>query len=220
MKRIPKNLAVTLLGILFFANLAFADTSNPDKFAVTPANPDNNYNPKTLSLSYELRPGDQATGEINIKNYPSQQRDFVLYITDQYITEDGILAFKTENETNLLAGLAKPELGTVKIGPEETKTVKIMINIPPNQTLGDYDGGIAVVTTKPSPDAPNVNIAMRYIQKLHIKVTDTPSPIQQIVKADTLSPTPYFMTSLAVFLLSIGYFIWARRKEKNNGKTP
>jgi len=223
MERASSKLAVIVLGIISFANLALADASTPDKFTVIPANP-NGIDPG--NLMYEMKPGDKLTDEINIKNYSSQKKDFVLYVTDKYITKDGTTGFNDENETSQLAGLAKFESKTITIGPEETKTVKIMISIPQNQALGDYIGGVAVVTTRPSKDGTNINIAIRYIMGLNIKVTNTPSHIPTInemkeqLQANSFGPTPYFITSIAIFLLSIGYFIWASRKEKNSKKTP
>jgi len=219
MGRIPRNLVVITFGLISFANLAFADASTPDKFTVTPVNPNA---VDTSALIYELKPGDQTTDEINIKNFSSEKKDFVLYVTDGYITKDGAKAYRNEDETSQLAGLAKPEFRTVTIGPEETKTVKILINIPANQTLGDYNGGIAVVSTKPDKNMPTLNIALRYMMRLNIKVTNTPTHIPLLSESEAnivYGPTPYLVTSVAVFLFSIGYFIWASRKEKNSSNT-
>ncbi len=213
MKNISLKTAVIAMGVLFFSSMAMADSKSQDTFIIYPAHP-NATNPETMM--YELKPGDQTSDEINVKNFSSEKKDLTFYVTDEFTAKNGLAAYRNPGDNITMSKLTKLSTPSITLNPGETKTINVSINIPKNQPLGDYLGGIAAVNTFPSANMPSIKIAVRYIRNLDIKVTNTPKHIPLYGETNIFGAQLYLPFSIALFLGCMGYVFWAKKTEKKN----
>ena len=214
-----------ILAILSFGNIALAaDQLGPDKFTMRPADP-NSINRN--DLIYEVKPGDEMNDQIILKNLTPAEKKFTLYVTEAVRQKDGSLAFKNVADKRQMADWINLDTNEATLKSEEEKMINVHIKIPKDTPLGDYLGGIAGVKTEPSISNPNLNIAIRNILNIQLKITNTPTHIQKLseVKKDGQTnllfqgPTPFFYGTTALFLVCASYYIMISRKEKKLTKT-
>lgn len=224
----------TLITLVFLQNMAFAmenpaqntqqesaagstQATTPDKFLLYPVDP-NTINPHFLI--YEMKPGEEFTEKMFLKNFTPEEKNFTLYVTDRLVEQNGdhkVIVFKNDNEEREMPKwiTVTPDKAAVKSQDEIPVTVHI--KIPADAKMGDYEGGIAAVKIEPSKTMKNISIAVRYVIDVRIKVTDNPQHIQRHSEITSV-PTPYFYLSILLFAGSVGYYFFATHKEKKRKK--
>jgi hypothetical protein len=217
-KIIPIFIAITFALALF--NNASADDTNisevgkniSEAFTFIPTYP-NAIVPK--KLIFEISPGESVEDYITSSNTGDLKRDFSLYATEPFINAKGNKEFFTEeNRVGEKYKWINLEKSDVTLKPGEETIIKFIINIPENTELGDYELAASMETFKYATNMPGIKIATRILLPIEIKVTDDPKSIPKIKDLNKPIPTPYFYASIVIFLGCIGYFLYARRKEK------
>lgn len=184
-------------------------------FNIFPANPNAI---DVYRLIYELRPGDTIKDAVRVKNTGDKAANFEFYATDGYISEKNQLLFFTREEIENSPNIAlwtTIETPFITLSSGEESIVNFEINIPPDTPYGEYEGGIAMSKTKPST-YPGILISTRSIQKVDITVTDDPEKIPMANQASIFLPTEYFWASVAIFLGSMGYLVYANKRDERS----
>lgn len=233
-----KKPLLAFLCILLFSStfaLASAEEGTPGEgFKLYPTNP-NAKDP--ASLIYELRPGESKKDMVTIMNNGTSTKYFELYPvdkiadnafsvnpTDKQLQKEAIAEAiskgipveeddSDEEETTIIRDIISIEDDKHNLEPGIEKVIQIFIKIPEDAEYGIFRGGIAFEKRVPSRQKGLV-IATRFIQPVIIKVTDTPEKIMTLAEANALRPTPYLWASVAIFLASMGYLIYANKKDK------
>jgi len=167
-------------------------------------------------IIHEVKPGQEIEDYVMVKNSADTEKTFGLYPADQEI-KNGKTVYKTSDDTQENIGKwISIETPNVTLGPNEEKKIKILITIPSDASFADYKGGIALENVQPSLDYPGINIASRVMLGVQIKVTDDPHEIPKFVQANIFtSATPTLWVSVGIFVASMAYFIYAKKREKN-----
>lgn len=217
-KYITFFLAATL-AISLFNNALANDTSTSEEkhilseaFLFMPTYP-NAITPK--KLVFEIKPGASAEDYVTLSNTGDRERDFTLYATTPFINAKGNKEFFTEE--NLEGEMYKWinfEKSTLTLKPGEETIIKFTINIPKDTKLGNYELAASMETYKFATDMSSIKIATRILLPIELKVTENPQPIPKIKDLNKPIPTPYLYASIVIFLGCIGYFLYARKKEK------
>jgi len=167
-------------------------------------------------LIYEAKPGQTLEDYVTLTNIgDADSINAYLYGADSDKTAEGNIAFKTKADKMEKVGTwISFDQTNMTFKPKEEKQVKVTIAIPAGATSGDYVGGIAVESLQPSRDG--VNIALRYVMQVKIKVTENPQHIPKIGETNVFAPKPAFWIAAIIFLTCSLYFIRERRKEKRS----
>ncbi len=229
-----KLLYSTLIGLVCFQNIGFAmenpaqntqqapaagstQASTPDKFMLYPVDP-NTVNPHFLI--YEMKPGEEFTEKMFLKNFTPEEKNFTLYVTDRLVEQNGdhkVIVFKNDNEEREMPKWITVTPDKTAVKSQDEVPVTVHIKIPADAKMGDYEGGIAVVKIEPSKTMKNISIAVRYVIDVRIKVTDNPQHIERYSEVKS-GPTLYFYLSILLFGGSVGYYFFATHKEKKRKK--
>lgn len=211
-----------MLTLISCAQIALAEGNlSPDKFMLYPADP-NAVDRDTLM--YEAKPGDEINERIILKSYMPEEKKITLYVTDGVQEKNKGYSFKQQTEARQMAKWTSTDLNEISLKPGEEKALNVRVKIPQDAPLGDYFGGIAAEKIEPGkPDPagkmPTLNVAVRVILSVKLKITDTPQHIPKISEIPkTATPTPYFYGSVGLFMGGIGYYFFAKRKEKHAKK--
>jgi hypothetical protein len=172
-----KKLPLIFLGLICFSRIALAAPSfTPDRFILYPTDP-NVTDPQTLL--FQLKPGDTATETLNLKNLTPATKTFTIYATDRLAGTNGVYQFPDLNQPRKMSQWITVDPAQIPVDSNQQKTITVHISIPNDAPLGEYFGAIAAVKTEPSTTMPNINIAVRYLLGVDLKITDNP---QHIVK--------------------------------------
>jgi len=186
-----------------------AQNYTPDEFLLYPKDPDV-INPK--KLVYELKPGDELTEQIILKSLAPNPKKFTLYISDRTMNKEGVSIYTQQYGSRTMAKWMNVDPEETLVNNNEEKTVNLHIKIPKDAPLDDYNGGLAAVKVEPSANMPNIQIAVRVMLDIDLKITNAPQHIKKL--SETTAPTPYFYGSLGLFGGSMGYYFYTNRKEK------
>lgn len=214
-----KTLAL-ILAVISCTQIALAEGNlSPDKFMLYPVDP-NAVDRETLI--YEAKPGDEINERIILKSYMPEEKKITLYVTDGIREKNKSYSFKQQTEDRQMAKWISTDFNEVSLKPDEEKALNVRVKIPQDAPLGDYFGGIAAEKIEPGkPDStgkmPTLNVAVRFILSVKLKITDTPQHIPKISEIPkTAAPTPYFYGSIGLFMGGIGYYLFTKRKEKKH----
>lgn len=191
---------------------------NNDAFNFVIANP-NTVDPK--KFIFEIKPGEQNSDYVYVKNASSVPLHFSLYGVDGTQTAQGSFALKTKNETKQQVGkwitFDNPE---IDLQPGEIQKEKFTIAIPSDTPEGNYSGGVAAEKVKPDSVNPSVLIAVRIGLRVDVKVTANPQPVtkQNADVTDNSWFQSYFWISLIAFIISVALLGWSYLGNKKTKK--
>ena len=220
--------AVILILMIYLSSfaVAMAATDEPptdqepalppkEGFNIFPANPNAI---DVYKLIYEVRPGETIEDAVKIKNTGDKPEYYEFYATDEYISETNQHLYYTiediEDSTNI-AVWSTIETPQITLSPEEESIINFKIEVPADTPHGIYEGGIAMAKTKPSTYS-GITIATRTVQKLEIAVTDDPEEIPMVNQSSIFLPAEYFWASVAIFLGSMGYLVYANKRDERS----
>lgn len=173
-------------------------------------------------FSFEVRPGETSNQDIlEISNNADSESTFTIAGVDPVQNKKGDLSFKLSSDQQEGSGnWIVPEEKEIILAPHTKHDVKFQIIAPLDTKLGDYFAGIEAqqITTSQVKTAEgiNVNVNLRILNKVNIKVTDNPHPIEKAPASNMFTPTQlYLYGSMGLFVIVIGYFlVQATRKHK------
>lgn len=211
-----KKFLLILLAFLSCFQVVLAQDQTPDKFTLYTKDP-NTINP--LKLIYELKPGDETTEQIILKNFSQKDKIFTIYVTDQNpVNKKGLVAYFDENQKRKMAEFMTVEPSTVSVKANSEAPLTVHIKIPQDAQLGEYLGAIAAVNTRPSTNMPNIKIAVRYLFGLDVKITNNPQHVPKFSDRNIL-PIIYLCSSVILFIACMGYYLHNSKKEKKHHAT-
>ncbi len=195
-----------------------AQVSDGSVFSINPVHP--NALDKTI-LIYEAKPGETIRDEIVVANNSIKTNHYRLYPTArEYSPERGNFFLAFDDTQELIGKWTSLAETQIDVKPSTSKKIPITIKIPKDTPLDNYWGGIALEMTRPSSTNATLTIATRYIMDIRIKVTDDPKPVPKFVptKIPPPAPTPYFIGSMVLFTICMGYVVYSNRKDKKKQK--
>jgi hypothetical protein len=153
-----------VFGIMFYNNKCEAESVGvPVKgIQISPA-----------KITLDFKPGDEKTIVVNVKNYDKDvSHKVVTSIEDFYVTNESVKAqfFIPDNNHKLKAYDVIDWIEVEKefvLEPNESKNVKIKIDVPSNTATGGYYGVIFFQTSEKESDnnndkeTPNINVSYR-----------------------------------------------------------
>jgi hypothetical protein len=218
---IKKNLLLLILLVsLPFSALAQPVETKQGVYS-KPAFP-NKENP--FQFSMEIRPGEAQTETLEIKNESTDTATIKIYGTDSGTNDKGSLAFKLSTEKQSEAGRwITPLQPNINLEPDQSINTEFTVLIPPDTEPGEYLGGISVeisnIGTQTNESGGKVQVNIRKIEKVYIKVTDNPQPIEKMPPPSIPWKYYYFGGSAGIFILAITYlFISKAKKGKKEAK--
>jgi len=218
-----KKLLFALLLCFLFPAILYAQDTNPG-LTSKPAYP-NKINPSQFSV--ELKPGSSTTETEAIINNSTQPVTYLLVGLDSYTDEKNEVHFRASTDTQKEAGLwLVPEQKNVTLQAGETGLVNFSIIVPPSAKLGSYLGGLGVEIENigtMQKNGMNVAVNIRKVDRVNIKVTDNPQPIEKMPLPGLSWVQIYFYASLGVFILAvliIGIIQIKKRRAKKRAAHP
>lgn len=181
----------------------------------------NKINP--FQFSMEIKPGDSYTEVLEIKNSSNQTTKVQISGVDSGTNAQGSVAFKLSTEEQTEAGKwIIPLQPQITLEGGQTAQTEFTVHVPKDALLGDYLAGISVDVNNigtTQRDGQNVMVNIRKIEKVNIKVTDNPQPIEKLPPPSVPWTYIYFGVSLAIFLGVMLYlFISKAKKGKKRAK--
>ena len=163
----------------------------------------------------EIKPGESFESSVTVANNSNEQLNFKVYSADETTTQTGSFTIKTRSVEKEFFGLWADIEEELTLAPGESKDIPFTISIPVDTPLGVYKGGIAAQSDGVKTSA-NIVSSTRVVVAAEVTVTADPQEIPLATKTTKyiFTPTPYFYASIAIFLLCIGYFLYARKKNK------
>jgi hypothetical protein len=212
------SITITIFCSLFINMTALATTDEKDRggFRLYPTY-QNTINFGKLIM--EVKPGENAEDYLSLENMENKPTDFILYASEKTIGANGEPFYETtKNRTGILYKWISLEQEQFLLKPGEEIKVKITVSVPEDAEFGTYEFGAFMETSRSSTNNSALTISTRYMVPIEVKVTNNPQPIPKIKDLNKPIPTPYFYASIVIFLGCIGYFLYARRKEKRGRK--
>ncbi len=211
-----KKLTLALCACLFIANSVSAESPTGGASITSyPAYP-NKYNPDHFTV--ELRPGESAQEVLRIKNKSTIPLLYVLTGVDHSNDDFKRASFKLSTDTQTGTGLwIVPEFKTISLNPGEVALVNFTITVPKDAEMKTYLAGLSVETQKvgtiKQKDGMNLAVNIRKAERIEIKVTDNPQPVEKRPPPSIPWNQLYFMASLGIFLLAILYIGFTQLKK-------
>lgn len=216
-----KTLVTSTIIALMIPLIAIAQSGDIQQGVTSrPAVP-NKINPYQFTM--EIKPGESYTEVLEIQNSSNQKTVVQISGVDSGTNDTGSIAFKLSNEEQTEAGKwILPLQPTITMDPGQTIQTEFTVYVPTDTPLGDYLGGISVDVNNvgmTQKDGQNVMVNIRKIEKVNIKVTDNPQPIEKMPPPSIPWTYIYFGVSLAIFVGVLLYlFISKAKKGKKRAK--
>lgn len=126
------------------------------------------------SYSFELNPGEKASGEFTVGNNADKKITVKLYGADATSESGNIFAAKSDLEKQRTVGnWLHFDESKLDFEPQEKKKLKFTLEIPDKTPPGTYGGAVAVATindTKTKENTMSVIAIQRYIFPVYVKV--------------------------------------------------
>lgn len=197
------KLILALIGLFSFQTnlLAFDFTALP----AVPNKIDGKY------FNFELKPGESSQDSLIITNTGKDPGTYKIDAVDTIASTDGQMGFNLPNNTQKTVGKwITLEEREITLEPNESKTIGFSIQIPADQELNDYTGGVTVTTKggtqKDEDQKVTIGINQRYAIKTFVKVTNDPQPFEKatIVKSSSSNWIQYYLlASVGIFVITI-----------------
>ena len=218
-------LTIVIIPILIICGITFYTPGQQTGFSLRPTVLSVVDGDAMSGFVFEGEPGSSLQDSLTISNFKSDPIKVFLYGADakESKNEKLHLEYKLENETQEQIGkwisFTQKE---VDIDPNSTQKVSFTINIPKETELKDYIGGIAgeIHTTNTQANQKyNANINYRIIDKIQLKVTNDPKPIEKLPPRTLVNPVQaYIYASFALPVIVIGWLVWRSLKERKRRK--
>ncbi len=177
-------------------------------FSLQPASSDSN-DPLTQSyFIFHTRPAKFVSGSVRVTNTGTARGSVVLYSTDGTTSPSGGLSYlQTNQPLHDVGSWVALSIGSLTLGPGQSKNVSFGLFVPRGVTSGQHVGGIVAESTSPqnttSPAKGNIkiNLSMKKLYALPI-VVDIPGSIHEQLSSsgitlDSASPYQRILIGLA-----------------------
>lgn len=228
MKKYLSAFSITVLAGMLSMNVALAqntEVSSEDmknlpgtigNYTIRPAEPNAI---KPTAIMAEMKPGDTYSDNVLVTNKSEKEITVSLHAADGTTTNTGSFTIKSGGEPQENIGLwTTIEHEPLVLGPGEEKKVFFSITVPEDTALGEYKGGIAA--QQKGEERNSIITSTRVVTPVLLTVTDNPQPIPKLQDGEVniFNPTPFFWGTVVIFVGSMGYLVYANKKEKQKGK--
>lgn len=174
-------------------------------------------NPQTDSKQkfyYELTPGSSISDKLWLINLSDADNNIEFYAVHGGLNSSGGIGYAIikEDGTKELSKWTVLDYDNAPLGPNEQKQVSFTISIPEETPHGTYHGGFALERFVPA-EGGNLNSAFRKIFPIEVKISDNPAPFKEYT-ANVFELPVYFWPALALFGLSVIYYLFSKFKDK------
>ncbi len=182
--------------------------------------PANIYKVSPYEFTAEIKPGESAVDTVLITNSTDQPTTITLTGVDPFTNQEGKTSYKLSTDTQTDAGLwIVPEQKTVEIAPKQQAKVNFTISVPAGTELKNYLAGISVdvksIASFNDKNGQQVRINVRKIEKVNIKVTDNPQPVEIMTYQGAISWAQiYLWSSLGIFVLALAIILFTQIKKR------
>jgi hypothetical protein len=198
---------------LLIGNSVSAETP---KFSISskPAFP-NKFEPERFRV--ELAPGTSTQETLKLINPTDNSLQYLLTGVDQMNDDKEKPSFRLSTDTQTGAGLwIIPESRKVTLGPRETALINFSILVPQDAAPKDYLAGLSIeiqnVGTSKQKGL-DVSVSIRKVERINIKVTHDPQPVEKMPPPSIPWTQIYFLVSLGIFILAVLYIGFSQLKK-------